>query len=109
MEGMVGRTKSQGLISGDCELKDYMQQKSLKDVRDTFRTRVQLVEGIKGNFKNRYREEDRCCNGCEVAEDTQPHVLICEAYSDLREGKYLKRDADMVEYFREVLARRMVD
>ena len=109
MEGMVGRTKLQGLISGDFELKDYMQQKSLKDVRDTFRTRVQLVEGIKGNFKNRYREEDRCCNGCEVAEDTQPHVLICEAYSDLREGKYLKRDADMVEYFREVLARRMVD
>ena len=47
--GMEGMTKLELLRLEDCKLKSYMRQKSLKDVRDTFRTRTQLMEIIKGN------------------------------------------------------------
>ena len=43
--GMVGKSKLERLMNEDCLLKDYMQQKPLKDVRDTFRARTQLLEG----------------------------------------------------------------
>ena len=42
----------EGLINQDCKMKEYMNGKSLHVVRDTFRARTQLVEGIKGNYKN---------------------------------------------------------
>ena len=32
---------------------------SLKDARDTFRAMTKLVEGIKGNFKDRFKNSDR--------------------------------------------------
>ena len=86
-----------------------MNHKSLKDVRDTFRARTQLVEGIKGNFKNRFRNSDMQCQGCKSMEDSQLHVLVCGAYGDLRVGKDLEKDSDMVEYFREVVRRRVLE
>ena len=39
--------------------------------------------------------------------DTQSHVLVCEAYRDLREDKVLCSDEGMIEYFRQVIKRRM--
>ena len=41
--------------------------------------------------------------GCE---DTQDHVVRCEAYRDLRANKDLGCDRDLVEYFRQVIERR---
>ena len=35
--------------------------------------------------------------------ETQSHILYCEAYSALREGKSLSSDKDIVEYFRKVI------
>ena len=54
-EGMVGMTKMEGLINQDCKMKEYMKGKSLHVVWDTFRARTQLVEGIKGNYKNLHK------------------------------------------------------
>ena len=54
-EGMVRKSKVERLFNEDCLMKDYMHYKSLKDVRDNFRARTLLVAGIKGNFKNRYK------------------------------------------------------
>ena len=42
-------------------------------------------------------------------EDTQLHVLVCGAYADLRVGKELEKDSDMVVYFREVVRRRVLE
>jgi hypothetical protein len=55
-----------------------MRQKSLKDVRDM------------------YKETDMRCEGCNSEVDTQPHVLVCGAYRDLRESRDLRKDGDMV-------------
>ena len=90
-------------------LKEYINQRSLKDVRDTFRARTQLWEGIKGNFKNRFRNSDIQCQGCKSVEDSQLHVLVSGAYGDLRVGKDLEKDSDMVDYFREVVRRRVLE
>ena len=108
-EGMAGKTKLERLANDDCLLKEYMNQKSLKDVRDTFRARTQLWEGIKGNFKNRFKNSDLQCQGCKSMEDSQLHVLVCGAYGDLRVGKDLEKDSDMVDYFREVVRRRVLE
>ena len=73
----------EGLCQDDCQLKDYMRQKSLKDVRDSFRTRIQLREGIKGNFRNKFKDGDMICKGCDLDEDTRPHFMACKAYEEL--------------------------
>ena len=70
--------------------------KSLKEVRDTFRMRTQLVEGFKGNFKNMYKSDSLSCEGCGVEVDTQAHAMICPAYADLRDGKDMGNDSDLV-------------
>ena len=57
-----------------------MHEKSLNDVRDKFRARTQLFEGEKGNFKNRYKDSSRRCQGCKSIEDNKLHVLVCEAF-----------------------------
>ena len=105
--GMVGMTKMEKLMNDDCARKEYMGIKSLKDVRDTFRMRTQLIEGIKGNQKNKYRGGDMTCQGCKEQVDTQSHVLTCGSYEDLRYNKDLSRDEDLVLFFKHVVKRRM--
>ena len=44
------------------------------------------------------------CHSCMSGSiDTQSHILYCEAYRGLREGKSLSSDKDIVEYFRKVI------
>ena len=94
-------------MNSDCGLKDYMGKKVLKDVRDIFRARTQLLEGIKANHKNMYKGKDMRCEGCKQDIDTQSHVLVCNTYSDLRVDMDLSDEDDMIGYFRKVLKRRM--
>ena len=56
-----------------------------------------MVEGIKGNFKNLYRDKDMRCQGCMVEVDMQSHVLQCKAYDDLRVDMDLMKDEDTKE------------
>ena len=98
--GMVGMTKLENLLKDDCKAKEYMGMKSLNDVRDILRAQTLMLEGIKGNHKNMYRDKDMQCGGCCMEVDTQSHVLVCEAYRDLREDKVLCSDEGMIEYFR---------
>ena len=44
LEGMEGKTKLAGLSEGGCDVKPYMSQKSLQQVRDVFRARTCMVE-----------------------------------------------------------------
>jgi hypothetical protein len=105
--GMVGMTKMEGLVNSDCKMKEYMRIKSLHDVRDIFRARTHLLEGFKANFKNMHKGKDMRCEGCKLEVDTQAHVLLCTEYGDLRDNKDLRKDEDMITYFRQVLKRRM--
>ena len=59
----------------------------------------------KMNFMNdpAYKAEMWRCNSCETCIDSQSHILYCPAYKELREGKSLTSDEDIVNYFREVM------
>ena len=42
------------------------------------------------------------CTGCGNI-DSQAHILWCPAYKELREGKSMESDEDVVEYIQKVL------
>ena len=48
-----------------------------------------------------------CHYDLEGFRDTQSHVMVCAGYSDLREGKDLKTDKDLVKYFQMVIKKRI--
>ena len=108
LEGLKGKTKYEELKMGDCEIKTYMGNKSLKQVRDIFRVRTHMVEGFKANFKNMYKGQDTNCDACRQASDSQCHALVCKAYDDLREGMDINKDADLVTFFKKVMERRLL-
>ena len=105
-ESMEGMSKMSELIKGDCRTKSYMDEKSVSQVSETFRTRTNMLEGFKGNFKNQYLDEKANCEGCNQVLDTQGHVVECEEYADIKDGLDLSKDSDLVLFFKNVLKRR---
>ena len=59
---------------------------------------------IKDNMRNKCKGTSVNCDACnmDVAE-SQVHVMACPGYRDLRVGKDMMMDGDLVNYFREVL------
>ena len=98
--------KTEKLKEGDCQRKDYMGIKSLADVRSIFHMRTNMVEGFRGSFKNMYRNTNLDCVGCGMEVDYQSHSMECPAYNDLRVGLDMKKDQDLVAFFRMVMERR---
>ena len=42
------------------------------------------------------------CEACGYV-DTQSHLIYCPAFKDIREGKNLESDNDLVDYFSKVI------
>ena len=87
-------------------VKNYMMEKSMADARLTFRLRTEMVD-VKDNMRSKYKGAKVNCEACnlEVAE-SQVHVMVCPGYVELRVGKDMQKDKDLVSYFREVLLTR---
>ena len=66
-------TKMSDLIKGECRAKLYTDEKSLNQASETFRTRMHILEGLKGNFKNSYLCERAKCEGCNHVLHAQGH------------------------------------
>ena len=77
---------------------------SMYNARVNFSLRTHMFK-CKMNFMNdpAYKAEMWRCNSCETCIDSQSHILYCPAYKELREGKSLTSDDDVVNYFREVM------
>ena len=58
------------------------------------------------NYKNKpeYKKEKYLCDSCEAAQDENIHVIYCESYKDLHQGKDLNSDKDLAQYLQKVLA-----
>ena len=82
---------------------EYMEKKCLSDTRLIFRMRTEMVN-LKDNMRNQYKGTSVNCEACstKVAE-SQTHVMICPGYAELRVGKDMGMDGDLVDYFRDVL------
>ena len=85
------------------EPKSYLKQKSLADSRLIFRMRTEMVD-IKDNMRNKYKGPGVNCDACNMkVAESQVHVMACPGYENLRVGKDMMNDGDLVKYFREVL------
>ena len=45
-----------------------------------------------------FKEECWMCDSCQSAIDDMAHVMVCQAYQPLREGKDMNSDSDIIEY-----------
>ena len=84
--------------------KDYLRGMNIRDARIKFKWRTQMIN-CKFNFKSDPINSAQLwrCDSCQSSIDTQDHILWCPAYVNLREGKTLESDEDLVEYFSSVM------
>ena len=103
-EDMKGYKKMKALRDEVVKGNKYFFKESLKNVRTLFRFRTELFEA-KENFKNKleYKKEKYLCDSCEKETDENTHVLFCESYRELREGKSLNNDEHLCKYLQKVL------
>ena len=98
----------EGIKNEDVRRKEYFGEKSLEDTRLLFRIRTRMVD-LKANFKNKpaFKKDGWTCEGCWKEVESHGHVISCQAYEHVREGKDLDSDTDLVQFFKEVLKIRM--
>ena len=86
------------------EMKDYMKSLNLPDARLKFALRSKMTKTVQMNYKGepKFIRNGWKCQGCNIP-DTQDHILRCPCYQELRVGKNLQNDKDLVEYFRKVI------
>ena len=86
--------------------KEYLETRSIADCRMLFRLRTEMVD-LKDNMRGRYKGYNTNCEACqENVPESQTHVMVCSSYRDIRVGKDLSDNRDLVKYYREVLLRR---
>ena len=95
------------------EPKSYLRNLNIHDARMKYRTRINLVPGLKFHYKSdkRFRESMWSCPLCEKLGDNYnldnlSHTLACPFLADLREQRDLEDDRQLCEYVREALRRR---
>ena len=103
------------------ERKEFFNVLNLEGIRMMMRIKGGMVNTIPGNFKQKYRKKTLSftCQSCkdikkntkpeaEKPVDTQLHVLEeCEAFDDIRQAVDIKSDTGIVEYFKEIVKRRI--
>ena len=84
-------------------MKDYVKSMKLRDARTLFRIRSGMIN-VKMNMKNnlKYSMDLWRCDDCRSM-DSQSHIIWCPAYAELREGKDISCDRDLVTYYQQVL------
>ena len=99
MEEMKKSSKMKGLADEDFERKPYLEHKNVTEARVKFAQRSAMFP-CKTNYMSdpSFREDLFVCDSCESAIDTMSHVMICPAYQQLREGKDVNSDKDVLEY-----------
>ena len=102
------KSKCADIVNDDFEIQKYMKENNLKTIRDLFRIKLRMNH-LKANFpsdpKNK-RVGGLSCMGCGKTDESNSHVAECTAYADLRMGRDLNNDQDLVNFFKDVMSRR---
>ena len=91
-------------------MKSYILALNVPDARLKFALQAKMLRSVKMNFKG-VKEYANCnweCDTCNVP-DTQEHLFECKAYSNLRNGKDLRNDKEIVDYVRQIVVLRSSD
>ena len=105
MIGEFGKYKKlDKIVDNDpTQARDYMKVKTLYDTRLIFRLRTEMLD-VKDNMRNRNKGNNVYCEACDSnTAESQLHVMACPGYAELRAGKDMSKDKDLVDYFREVM------
>mgnify|MGYP003315761953 CR=1 FL=1 len=84
--------------------KEYFKIMNLEDARTKFKMRTEMLN-FKFNYKSDYENFSSLwkCDSCLSAIETQNHILWCPSYAELREGKDIMKDEDVIDYFQKVI------
>ena len=104
---MTKYSKLKDLEGEEYSRKEYLKELSVQEARVKIRTRCYMTE-LAFNFKNKPEYANNCwtCTSCNSAVDTFSHIKWCVAHEDLREGRDLSCDKDLVWYITQVMNRR---
>ena len=85
------------------EEQSYLKEMSMADAQINFRIRSRMIDTMMNQQSDKTNTNGLWkCNECGNV-DSQSHIVWCPFFADLREGKSLQNDVDLVHYFREVL------
>ena len=100
--------KKLNLVGEKFGCKDYIREMKIDDARAMFKIRSNMLPTVQMNFmsERKFADNGWTCSGCSIRKDSQQHLLICPGYADLRVGRNLKSDSDLVAYYRDILKRR---
>ena len=89
--------------------KNYINEMTMEEGQIFFKFRSMMTD-VKYNYKNDKDHSRQLwqCDSCLSAIETQSHILWCPAYQELREGKSLDNDEDLVQYITKVLDARQL-
>ena len=98
------KLKNGPMIEENFSTKSYLKEYCLDEARTLFKYRSKMLN-FKFNYKNDVKnlQELWNCDSCQSAIESQDHILWCPAYVDLRKGKSLESDEDLVQYFSSVM------
>ena len=74
------------------------------EAKTNFSMRAKMLP-FKFNYKNDKKNQLEMwkCDSCMTEIETQSHIIHCPAYHQLREGKSLDSQEDLVGYFQSVM------
>ena len=80
---------------------------NMHDGRLKFQIRSKMVKNVAFNYSSdpKYSSQLWHCMHCDKM-DSQSHIIVCDSYKYLRNGKDLSSDKDLVTYFRDVISLR---
>ena len=78
---------------------------TVAEARLNFKLRSQMLD-VKFNYSHdpSFKRDLWKCDSCESSIESQSHILWCPAYSDLRIGKDIDNDKDLIEYVKIVMS-----
>ena len=91
-------------LEAKCEMKEYLKDMTMEEARTHFRIRTNTINcKMNQSSDPKHRAELWKCSACGNI-DSQSHILWCDSYSKLREGKSLDNDRDIAQYYYKVMA-----
>ena len=95
--------KLEGLKGKEYGRKQYLEEMNMEKARTFFRIRTRMIKCKRNQSSDPSNKATLWkCNACGYV-DTQSHLLHCPAFKDIRDGKSLDSDSDLVDYFTKVL------
>ena len=107
-EGSVNKEKMKRISCDQWGMKEYVRTGNLYSVRSTWEARAYMLR-VAGNYSHhsRYLATGWLCQACQLqVREDQDHLADCSGYKDLREGKNMEDDKELVEFYQAVMRRR---